>query len=269
MRDKTKKSETRKKLRLLNKIKSVEYLGGKCSVCGHTNINSLDFHHIKDKKHQISRMLSCYSNFTTIQKELDKCILVCRNCHQEIHSKEKTKNNIGNRHSRKYKKLLCDIHGGKCSICGYSKCIRSLDFHHVVESSKCFTISTKLNSSLSILVEESKKCSLLCANCHQELHSNHTTIKLQYTFNEEKFRELTKLEPKTDECPICHKQKPLKNKYCSLVCCGLSKRKVDRPSKKQLEKLIKAHPLTHVGKMFNVTDNTIRKWCKSMEISYR
>jgi hypothetical protein len=67
------------------------------------------------------------------------------------------------------------ILGGKCIICGYDKCIDALDFHH--KGDKSFNIargfSTKLNSEK--MLEEIRKCDLLCSNCHRELHSKERT----------------------------------------------------------------------------------------------
>lgn len=68
------------------KQQCVDYKGGKCYFCGYNKYyGSLDFHH-KDpskKDYGISRG-RCY-NFDKLKIELDKCILVCRNCHGEIH----------------------------------------------------------------------------------------------------------------------------------------------------------------------------------------
>lgn len=43
----------------------------------------------------------------------------------------------------------------------------------------------------------------------------------------------------------------------------------DRPSKNELNELIHNYPFTTIGKMFNVTDNTIRKWCKKYNLPYK
>lgn len=61
--------------------------------------------------------------------------------------------------------------GGKCIRCGYDKCIKALEFHHLDPSKKDFTIS---NDHFKLLdaVNESKKCILICSNCHKELHDN-------------------------------------------------------------------------------------------------
>jgi hypothetical protein len=77
--------------RRIVKEKAVEYLGGACKICGYNKcIGSLDFHHINPKEKEIN-----YSLFKTIFNkrlidELDKCILLCANCHRELHYNEET-----------------------------------------------------------------------------------------------------------------------------------------------------------------------------------
>jgi len=68
------------------------------------------------------------------------------------------------------KQKLVEIHGNKCKICGYNKCNRALQFHHVDPKNKSFSISA-FNSVLNWdkMLEESYKCILLCSNCHAEL----------------------------------------------------------------------------------------------------
>ncbi|MDC3368045.1 HNH endonuclease [bacterium] len=59
-----------------------------CQICGYKkSLSALEFHHLHSKKRVISRM-SGYSR-STLKDEIKKCILVCSNCHSEIHDKEK------------------------------------------------------------------------------------------------------------------------------------------------------------------------------------
>lgn len=71
------------------KIKCVEYKGGKCYICQYDKyIGALDFHHLDPTKKDFSiGKLKNYSFSDKIKNELDKCILVCSNCHREIHAK--------------------------------------------------------------------------------------------------------------------------------------------------------------------------------------
>ena len=61
--------------------------------------------------------------------------------------------------------------GGQCQRCGYNKCLKALEFHHLDPYQKDFTISND-HFKLKEAIEESKKCILICANCHRELHDN-------------------------------------------------------------------------------------------------
>ena len=61
------------------------------------------------------------------------------------------------------------LHSGKCAKCGYDTCLKALEFHHIDPSKKDFTISND-HVKLIDAIEESKKCILICSNCHKELH---------------------------------------------------------------------------------------------------
>ena len=74
----------RKKLR----EKAVEYKGGKCIFCAYNRCQAaLDFHHLDPKQKEFGVSLDGITrSWERIIKELDKCILVCSNCHREIHA---------------------------------------------------------------------------------------------------------------------------------------------------------------------------------------
>ena len=68
------------------KIMAIAYKGGKCQVCGYCKcIEALEFHHINplEKEFTIS---GGTRSFESLKLELDKCILLCANCHRELHS---------------------------------------------------------------------------------------------------------------------------------------------------------------------------------------
>lgn len=68
------------------------------------------------------------------------------------------------------KQKLVEMFGGKCVKCGYDRSIKALDFHHISRAGKSFNLSCLgYTCSWERLLEEAKKCELLCANCHREL----------------------------------------------------------------------------------------------------
>jgi predicted transcriptional regulator len=77
----------KRKLRAETKKLCVEYLGGVCKICGYNRCHkALDFHHLDatQKDFAISQNNTIY-NFLKLKPELDKCILLCKNCHAEVH----------------------------------------------------------------------------------------------------------------------------------------------------------------------------------------
>ena len=73
-------------------------------------------------------------------------------------------------------------------------------------------------------------------------------------------------------CPVCKKEffnTDSSVKYCSHECYNIYQRKVERPTKDELEKLIALYSFARIGKDFNVSDNAVRKWCKMYDLPYK
>lgn len=70
----------------------IDKLGGKCQQCGYDKCSSaLDFHHLRDKKYSLTiREMASAIPFEEFEKEIDKCVLLCANCHLQVHEKERT-----------------------------------------------------------------------------------------------------------------------------------------------------------------------------------
>lgn len=76
-------TKRRKKLKEM----AVAHKGGCCQVCGYNKcIEALEFHHEDSKEKDFSISGSGNTKaWASILKELEKCILMCANCHREIH----------------------------------------------------------------------------------------------------------------------------------------------------------------------------------------
>jgi RecJ-like exonuclease len=103
------------------KQKAIEYLGGKCVRCGYDKCPAaLDFHH-KDpsqKEFEISKVRSTSWN-DEIKIELDKCDLLCANCHREAHWEQKEFINLSPRSPTKiYRCNVCETQiSNKAKMC--------------------------------------------------------------------------------------------------------------------------------------------------------
>lgn len=77
-------SKRRKRLKEM----ALEYKGGKCIACGYDRCASaLDFHHIDASGKEFGVSLDGLTrSWERIKAELDKCVLLCANCHREIHA---------------------------------------------------------------------------------------------------------------------------------------------------------------------------------------
>jgi hypothetical protein len=78
---------------------------------------------------------------------------------------------------RNKKEKLVKMFGNKCAICGYNKYSGALDFHHLNPKTKSFALSVKgLCYSWDTIINEAKKCVLLCKNCHTEVENGRTRL---------------------------------------------------------------------------------------------
>jgi hypothetical protein len=81
-----------KEFRRTLKRKAVEYLGGQCVDCGIQSVypDIYDFHHTQpaEKAAKVARLIDMKKDWEEIRIELDKCVLLCANCHRIRHTKE-------------------------------------------------------------------------------------------------------------------------------------------------------------------------------------
>jgi hypothetical protein len=166
------------------------------------------------------------------------------------------------------KNRIIEAMGGSCCVCGYKKCQASLALHHLVPNEKDFSFGAiRANpKNWSSLVEELRKCVLVCHNCHNEIHSNITEVPLNAaTFNESfaDYKSLEKIEELLTPCPICNKLKPEHLINCSLECAGKAKRKIDWDSI-NLEEELKTKTVVALAEELCCSDAAVHKRLKKI-----
>lgn len=67
------------------------------------------------------------------------------------------------------KRRAVEYKGGCCQVCGYSRFLGALEFHHTDPSQKDWTVARN-HRAWEVLRLELDKCVLLCSNCHREEH---------------------------------------------------------------------------------------------------
>jgi hypothetical protein len=77
-------SERRRRLKLM----LIEYKGGKCSRCGYSSCPAVfDLHHLDETKKDFGFGVGGITrSWDRLKAEADKCILLCANCHRELHA---------------------------------------------------------------------------------------------------------------------------------------------------------------------------------------
>jgi hypothetical protein len=164
------------------------------------------------------------------------------------------------------KARLIKTFGGSCCICGYNKSDAALEFHHLDPNQKDTTWGAFRGSikGWDSILEEMRKCVMVCSNCHKEVHAGDAIIPQNAKRLDEdlaKYKEYEKAEY-YDQCPICLGRKTVKAKTCSSLCAGKLK-KTNRYEGHDLKLLYKQHKsYESVGRLFGVTGAAIKKQLK-------
>jgi hypothetical protein len=178
-----------------------------------------------------------------------------------------------------HRKILLEARGNECQICGYNRSKRALAFHHIDEKTKKFTLATAIcQYKWAEVVWEASKCLLVCANCHAEIHDGlHTellvALGIALVVNQTKFIETvlgTTTRKKERRCSCCDCEFVSvsgQQKFCSTECSFKAHRKVERPTKQDLQEMLWTMPTSQIAVRFGVSDKAVSKWATQYELS--
>lgn len=138
---------------------------------------------------------------------------------------------------RRTKERIVQAMGGRCYVCGYDHYIGAMDLHHINPSEKEFSLGGLRSNPIAWvrIVEELKKCILVCSNCHREIEGGVIVLdNPRSTFNEEytdytDVRGTIRKTYKEKTCAQCGSEISVhdhRQKYCSDVCRKLYNKKL-------------------------------------------
>ena len=268
---------------------------GECETCNvkvsEDNFFCFDFDHI-DRNNKTKRVSKC-TTINECKKEIEKCRLLCCKCHR-LHTLKQLDHDFNdyNKLDIEIENILCNVclkniaHGHKKGMC--KSCYDDYDKDNwLCEICKCMLTDRKCKTCFDCFLKTIKrfceKCNQelgrtrnknnLCENCNKKEYSRNIKnpkkycedcgVVPLYSIETKRCRECYKKSFKKPQCIECNKELYQKKKtgMCA-ECYKKSIRKVEIPPIEQLEKLIKELGYKAVGRMFNVSDNAVRKWIK-------
>jgi hypothetical protein len=136
-----------------------------CGDCGSTYPPvCMDFDHVRGEKNTNLSDMKTYS-LGVILREVQKCDLVCSNCHRlRTHSRRTPTQGS---QKQKFNDRLRSLKSQPCSDCGLSYPPVVMDFDHVRGVKEC-DVGQMGGRAWRLVVEEIQKCDLVCSNCHRQ-----------------------------------------------------------------------------------------------------
>lgn len=161
---------------------------------------------------------------------------------------------------RRVKLRLIEAFGGACGICGYSRCVSNLAFHHLDPAQKEFQVGAFQSKSWDSLVTEVRKCVLLCHNCHGEVHAGIIDPGQCRRFDDAYANRLVRGRRTKGKCAACGGPLKTGNKFCSQRCAHIDQERAERPTRQDLHLLLSENTWEAAAYRFGVSSNAVRKW---------
>lgn len=165
--------------------------------------------------------------------------------------------------------------GGACIVCNYNRCPAAMDFHHLDEAQKSFTVGSGLCHAWLRVKAELDKCVLLCNRCHAEHHhgdldlSEHLHKSPTVEEGDQALRDAGH-----DPYYACPPKKSYTCVDCSVTitkgstrcrtCAGYQRpTKITWPSVSELKSRLASSSYSALARELGVSDNAIRKRLKN------
>ena len=146
----------------------------------------------------------------------------------------------------------------RCAICGQSKSWNNKNLTMILDH-----IDGDNHNNLP------NNLRWICPNCNSQLETFAGRNNKKRTLKQGgKYIPVKNKRNSKKICPVCNINEIMKT---SKMCkdCRIKEKRKNIPPKEELEKLIYAIPFIKIGKMYGVSDNAVRKWCKGYGLPFR
>lgn len=171
------------------------------------------------------------------------------------------------------KQRIIEAMGGKCVCCGYNTHQSALELHHLDPITKQFTFGSVRASPMAWtrIVEELRKCILVCANCHREIEFGIRVIPSDAERFNESYTTYVHLRNRGSAvglnktcigCGITFLSYRKTQKYCVELCKSvtINKRKTRWPDNiRSLIRIVKLIGYEAAGRKYGVSGTAVRK----------
>ena len=173
---------------------------------------------------------------------------------------------------KRTKQRLVLAMGGACAICNYSRCDEALEFHHLDPAQKDFGLGSARGNikNWNSLVEEVKKCVLLCSNCHREYHAGMISMPDTLPGFDPQYEDY-----KTSErilagyltpCTVCGEMKPSRNITCGKACAAKLTRNIEWDNYDLAALYEEYGSYAKVAAIVGVTSTSVKRRMKKLDI---
>ena len=242
------------------KIKIIEAMGGKCAICGYNKCDSaLALHHLNpsQKELSISSVIVNAKAWFIIAQELRKCVLLCHNCHSEVHAELIEIPIDSPKFNEDFVEYL-ESDYDFCPICGKMKNNKLMFCSKRCASKSTGNLGQKINWNevdLPLLLKEKTSWTEI----GKQLGVSGTAVSARAKrlgLIKDVYMHICY------KCGIEFQSAEMFAKYCSRDCFDADRVKLPNLTKEKLEELLLTLPYTKIGEIYNVSDNTIKKYAK-------
>lgn len=167
------------------------------------------------------------------------------------------------------KAKIVEAMGGKCCVCGYDKCNHSLALHHInpIEKEISFGAIRANPKRWGSIVDELRKCVLVCHNCHSEIHADVIQSPSESSFDD-RYSNYSYVTASfnTNECKVCGKPIPDHQETCSRTCTGRLGNIIDW-DQIDLEQLLRTKSYTDISNDLGISLGAVSKRARKLGLT--